>query len=45
MLLLAQLFLLLTTAFTVFAMGCAIYGAARLAWRLLKARRDRADPP
>ena len=40
MVLLSQVFLLLTTAFTVFAMGCTIYAAARLAWRLLKQRRN-----
>lgn len=42
-----QVFLLLTTAFTVLAMGDTIYAAARLGWRMLKARRDRkrAGPP
>jgi hypothetical protein len=39
MVLAAQIFLLLTTAFTVVAMGYSIYAAARLAWRLLKQRR------
>jgi len=47
MILLSQVFLLLTTAFTVFAMGCTVYAATRLAWRLIKQRRDRArsGPP
>jgi hypothetical protein len=47
MVLAAQIFLLLTTAFTVFAMGYTIYATVRLAWRLAKQRRDRdrADPP
>jgi hypothetical protein len=35
----AQIFLLLTTAFTVFAMGCTVYAASRLAWRLWTQRR------
>ena len=47
MVLLAQAFLLLTTAFTVFAMGYSLYAATRLTWRLIKQRRDRkrAGPP
>ena len=44
MVLAAQIFLLLTTAFTVFAMGYTVYAAARLGWRLLKQRRDRSGP-
>jgi hypothetical protein len=41
MVLLAQVLLLLTTAFTVLAMGYTTYAAARLGWRLVKQRRDR----